>query len=91
LEPRCNIDAVAVDICAVRYRVTRVDPHTEADATIGWLTAIKLGYTRLYLDREAHCREHARELHQQRVASCIVDFPAIPLERWINEDLAKAR
>src|SRR5580704_11113533 len=89
LEPGCYVDAVAVDICTVRYHVTCVDPHAEAGATIRWLTAIKLGYACLYLDREAHCREHSGDLHEQRVAGRIVDFPAIPLERRINKGAAE--
>ena len=68
LEPRSDVDAVAVDIGVVDHDVAEVYADAIVEPFVGGQAGIARGHTLLDLDRAPHGVDHARELGQHAVA-----------------------
>ena len=89
LEPRRDVDAIAVDVVAVDDHVAEVDADPELDAELRLDVGVVLGDAPLDLDRTLDGVDHARELDQGAVARKL-DHPAAALgDLGLNEFLAQ--
>ena len=68
LEPRRDVDALAVDVVVVGDHVAEVDADPELDALCRLEVGVVLGDAPLDLDRTPHRVDDARELDQRAVA-----------------------
>jgi hypothetical protein len=77
LEPRRDVDAIAVDIVAVDDDVAEIDPDAEIDAAILAQAGVALGHAALNFDGAAHRVDDAGELDEQPVARGLDDAPLV--------------
>src|SRR5207237_10632560 len=75
LQPRGDIDAVAMNVVAINDDVADVDANTKVKTLMGRSSCITLGHATLHVDRTAHRIDNAREFQQQTITGCL-DYPA---------------
>jgi hypothetical protein len=85
LEPRRDVDCVAVKIGSIWNGVAKVDPDPKADSPIRRLVAIMDGHLLLHLHGTSHRPIDAVEHDEQRVTAGLRDPAAVFLDRWINQ------
>ena len=78
LQPRREVDAVAVDVAAAADHLADVDRDPERDEVLGALGSALLGDRRLHGLRPFDRVERARELRQHAVAGRLDDHPMVP-------------
>jgi hypothetical protein len=89
LQPGRHVHPVAMQVRAIGYHVTDVDPNAKSDGPIGRLIGIVFGHVLLHLDRAADGPVEAIEPNEQRVASGLDDPPAVLVDRWVDQPAAK--
>ena len=89
LEPRRDVDAIAVDVVAVDDHVAEVDADPELDAVRRLEVRVVLGDAPLHLDRALDSVDHARELDQRAVAGELDDAAAMLGDPGLDEVLAQ--
>ena len=77
LQPRRDVDAIAIDVIALDDDIAQVDSDPELDLALARLAAIALGHARLDRHRAAHRLDRAGEIHQQPVARALDDAAAV--------------
>jgi hypothetical protein len=77
LEPRGDVDTVAVDVVAFDDHVTQVDADAEFDAAVIQRGAVAVGHAGLDGDGAAHGLDGAGEIHQETVAGALDDAAAM--------------
>ena len=85
LQPRGDIDAVAVDVVAIGDHVAEVDADAEGDALVLGDVGIAVGHRPLYLDRAAHRIHHAGKFHQHPVTGGLNDASVMFLDLGIDK------
>ena len=83
-QPRCHIDAIAVNIILIADDVADVDADAKFDATIRSHIGIAFGHAALDVDRVAHRVDDAHELHQHPIARGLDDAAVVLDDFWIN-------
>ena len=73
LDPRGDIDAVAIEVVALDDHVAEIDADAQFDAAVRRDTGVPLGHRLLHRDRAAHRIDDAGKLHQQAVAGGLDD------------------
>src|SRR5262249_22295523 len=77
LQPRRDVDAVAVDILAFNDDVAKVDANPEFDAAAFGRGTVALNHARLDGDCTAHGLDRASEGHQQPIAGPLNDAATV--------------
>ncbi len=90
LQPRGDVDAVAVDVVPIDDHVAEIDPDAECDALVLGDFGIAVDHRPLNLDGAAHRVDHARKFHQHAVAGGL-DDPAVMLLDFRIDELAAMR
>ena len=90
LEPRGDVDAVAVDVVALDDHVAQVDADAELDAAVVLRGAVAVGHAGLDGDGAAHRLDGAGEIDQQAVAGALDDAAAVRRDMGFDE-LAEMR
>ena len=85
LQPRGDVDAVAVDVVAIDDDVAQVDPNPGDDAVVLTDFDIAVDHPPRDLGGAADRIDHARELHQHAVAGRFDDAAAVLPDLWIDE------
>src|SRR5438045_219709 len=73
LQPRRDIDTIAMPIFAFDNHVAEIDPDAQVDATILGKTRIALSHSALHDRRARDCLDNASELCEQSVAHQLED------------------
>ena len=77
LQPRRDVDAVAVDVVAFDDHVSEIDADAELDAAVVQRGAVAVGHAGLDRDGAAHGLDRAGEIDQQAVAGAFDDASAV--------------
>ena len=85
LEPRCNVDTVAVYVVPVGDHVAEIDPDPEGDAFVLGLPGIAVDHRPLYLDGAPHRIDHTRKFHQHAIAGGLDDAAAMLPDLRVDE------
>jgi hypothetical protein len=85
LEPRCDIDPIAVDVAPVLNDIAEIDPHPELDPAIGRHIGVSLRHLALHFNGATHRVDDARKLDEQAVARSLHDPAAVFLDLWIGQ------
>jgi hypothetical protein len=64
LDPRGDVDAVAIEIVALDDYVAEIDANAQLDTTVRRDTGVALGHRLLHRDRAAHRIDDAGKLYQ---------------------------
>jgi len=78
LQPRRDVDAVAVNIAAVGDHVAEIDPDAKSEAPLLGEIQIAIDHRALDFAGAAHRVDHARKFREHAVAGCL-DDPAVML------------
>jgi hypothetical protein len=84
-EPRCDIDAIAINIPPVLDDVTEIDPYPKLNAAIRRHIGVSLGRRSLHFDRTAHRIDDAGEFDKQSVAGGLDDPASVLLDLGITQ------
>ena len=68
LQPRCDVDAVALDVALLNNDVAEIHTNPECDPLFLWCPGIALDHPLLHGNRAGDGLDHARELDQNAVA-----------------------
>ena len=90
LQPRCDVDAVTVDVAAIGDEVAEIDPDPKGDAFVFRHLGIALEHRPLDLDGATHRIDDAREFDQHAVAGGL-DDAAVMLADFRVDKLAAMR
>jgi hypothetical protein len=85
IQPRGDIDAVAVDVIAIDNHVAEIDADAEDDALILGDTRIAVDHRPLDFGRAADCVDDARKFHQHAVAGGFDDASVMLSDFRIDE------
>jgi len=85
LDPRGDVDAVAIEVIALDDYVAEVDADAQLDAVVRREPLIPLGHRLLHLDRAAHRIDDAGKFHQQAVAGGLDDAAVVLGDLRIEE------
>src|SRR5205823_14268244 len=73
LQPRRDVDAVAIDVVILGDDVAQIDPDAELDSPLDGDAGIALGHRVLHLDRAMHRVDDAGELDEETVTGGLDD------------------
>ena len=90
LDPRGDIDAVAIEVVALDDHVAEIDADAQLDAVVRRDTRVLLRHCLLHRDRAAHRVDDAGKFHQHAVAGG-VDDAALMLGDFRIEEFAAQR
>ena len=90
LQPRRNIDAVAVDVAAVGDHVAEIDPDAKGNAFVLGHLRVAVRHRPLDLGGAAHRIDDARKFHQHPVAGGL-DDATVMLRDFRVDQLAAVR
>jgi hypothetical protein len=90
LQPRRDVDAVAVDVAAIDDHVAEIDRDPEGDAFVLGRIGVAVHHRPLDLDRAPHSIDDAGKLHQHAVAGSL-DDAAVMLPDLRVDELAAMR
>jgi hypothetical protein len=85
LEPRRNVDAVAVDVVAVGDHVAEIDPDPKGNALVLGHLRAAVRHRPLDLDGAAHRIDDARKFHKHAVAGGFDDPPVMLPDLRVDE------
>jgi len=85
LQPRGDVDAIAVDIVAIGDHVAEIDPDPERNAFALGHIGIAVDHCALHLDGAAHSIDDAPEFHEHAVTGGLDDAAAVLLDLRIDE------
>src|SRR4051812_6601003 len=85
LQPRGDVDAVAVDVVAIGDHVSKIDPDAERNALFLELSGVPVDDCPLHLDRAAHRINHARKFREHAVAGGLDNTTAMLLDFRIDK------
>ena len=88
-QPRCDIDAIAVDVVAIDDHIAEVDADPELDAVLGLEVRVVYGDALLNLDRAPHRIDHARKLDQDTITRKLDDAAAMLCDLGFDEVLVQ--
>ncbi|HKT17523.1 MAG TPA: hypothetical protein VJR47_05740 [Stellaceae bacterium] len=89
LEPRRDVDAVAIDVFVLEDNVADVDTDAEYDLTILWETGIDLPHGPLNCHGTFDGIHDARELDELTIAYELDDTPSMLTDFWIDNLFAE--
>src|SRR5215471_18665852 len=84
LQPRSNVDTVAVDVVLLGNYVTNVDADAEPNPAFFWHVGLALGHAGLHLDRAAHCIHNTGKFRHQAVAGVLYGAAMVLPDLRIN-------
>jgi hypothetical protein len=90
LEPRCYVDAVAIDVFAVDHHVARVDAEPEHEALRLRHTGVAFGHSALDFDGAADRSEDALESGEEAVPHGLHHPATVLPDLWLDQ-LPKVR
>ena len=85
LQPRCDVDAVAVDVVAIDNHITKIDPDANGYALVLGHLGIAVDHRPLDLGSAADRIDDAREFDQHAVAGRPDDAAAVLLDLGIDQ------
>jgi hypothetical protein len=85
LDPRGNVDAVAIKVVALDDDIAEIDADAQLDAVVRRDTDVPLGHRLLHLDRKTHRIDDARKVHQHPVAGRLDDAAAMRVDLRLDE------
>ena len=88
LQPRCDVDAVAIEVAALDHDVAEIDTDAQDDVAILGLTAVRGGHALLQIDGALHGVDGAGELDQHAVAGHLEDAALMLGDQWLQHLLA---
>jgi hypothetical protein len=91
LQPRGDIDAVAVNVILLEDDVAKIDADAKLDAAFLGDAVIAQRHLALQFDRAAHCIDDARKLGQQPVAGSFDDATAMLGDLGVRHFAAQRR
>ena len=89
LEPRGDVDAVAVDVVALDDHVAEIDADPELDALVLGRIGVALGHAALDRERALYGVDHARELDQGAIAHQLDDAAVAGGDLGLDQLLAE--
>src|SRR5205085_7765145 len=89
-EARGDVDAVTENIVVLDDDVAEIDPNAEYNPQIFRHRCVPLGHPALHRDGAGDGLNHARELDQDAVASCLNDTAFVFGNAWIDQFAAMA-
>ena len=90
LQPRRDVDAVALDVVAVADNVAKIDPNAENDAFVPGNLCVAIDHRALQLGGAAHRVDDAGEFRQNAVAGGFDDAAAVLPDLRVDELTADA-
>ena len=90
LEPRRQIDAVAIEIAALDDHIAEIDADAQEDVLIGGYACVLRLHRLLQVDGAFHGVDDAGELDKDAVAHDLEDAPALLRDQW-HQDIVTAR
>src|SRR5713101_4686168 len=85
LQPRRNVDAIAVDVVILADDVAEIDADAELDSPFDGDAGIAFGHRTLHLDRTMHRVDDAGELDEEPVTGGFDDADAMLLDSWVGD------
>jgi len=85
LQPRRDVDAVAINVAAIGDYVAEIDPDAKPQAALLGEIEIAVGHRALNFARTAHSVDHTRELRQHAVAGGLDDPPVMLADLRIDQ------
>jgi len=85
LQPRRDVDAVAVNIAAVGDHVAEIDPDAKAKAPLLGEIQIAVGHRALNFASTAHRIDNAGEFRQEAVAGGLDDPAPMLADLWLDQ------
>jgi len=85
LQPRGDVDAVAINVVAVDDHVAEIDPDAKAQAALLGEIQIAVGHPALDFAGAAHRIDDAGKFRQHAIAGGLYDAPAMLFDLRIDE------
>ena len=85
LQPRRDVDTVAIDVAAVGDDVAEVDPDAKGDAFVFGRLGVAVDHRPLDLDRATHRIDDAGKFHQHAVAGGLDDASVMLPDLRVDE------
>ncbi len=85
LQPRGDVDTVAVNVAAVGDDVAEIDPDPKGNALVLGHLGVAVRHRPLDLDGAAHRIDDARKFHQHAVAGGLDDAPVMLPDFRVDE------
>src|SRR5262245_13036860 len=88
LQPRRDVDAIAMSVVALDNDVAQVDSHANIDVAVRRDRPVPLGHAALQDDGALDGIDDAGKLGQQAIAHQLEDVAVVLLDLWLKQLLA---